>query len=88
MRLRDGYDGVRFLRALLGEGEREDTELESDLPRRSLRIGGGLRSPPRAMSLLGGVTDLPRPVPRRGGDEDLALPVVRRGGERDRLGEN
>lgn len=57
MRLRDEYDGLRLLRSLLGEGERETSEGVKDLARPAPRLGGVRRSLPLLESLRGGVRE-------------------------------
>lgn len=57
MRLRDEYDGLRLLRSLLGEGERETSEGVTDLARPAPRLGGVRRSLPLPESLRGGVRE-------------------------------
>ena len=57
MRLRDEYDGLRLLRSLLGEGERETSEGVLGLARPALRLGGVCRSLPLPEFLRGGVRE-------------------------------
>ena len=74
MRLRDEYEGLRLLRSLLGEGEREMSEGVIDL---ALRLGGVRRSLPLSRPLLGGVRERleenwrRRAVRERDGERDL-----------------
>ena len=57
MRLRDEYEGLRLLRSLLGDGEREASEGVMDLARPLFRLGGVCRSLPLPKSLRGGVRE-------------------------------